>query len=214
MENNNTVIIGYSGHAFVILDILNSLKSNVLGYCDVEPKENNPYKLNYLGKETENVALDLIRKNTFFACIGDNTIRAKIQNTLASQGLPTINVIHNQAICSPSVHLNHEKGILIAGNATLNAFAKIGKGTICNTACVIEHECEVGDYVHIAPGAVLCGNVKVGNFCFIGANAVIKQGITIGTNVTVGAGAVIVDDIPDNSIIIGNPAKIIKTKEL
>ena len=76
----------------------------------------------------------------------------------------------------------------------------------------IDHECIIGDFSHIAPGAVLCGNVKVGRSTFIGANSVIRQGINIGNNVIIGAGTVVVKDIPDNTTVIGNPARTLVKK--
>ena len=67
----------------------------------------------------------------------------------------------------------------------------------------------IGDFSHIAPGAVLCGNVKVGRKSFIGAGAVIRQGIIIGDNVMVGAGAVVIRDVPDNTTVVGNPQRVL-----
>ncbi len=67
----------------------------------------------------------------------------------------------------------------------------------------------VGNFSHIAPGAVLAGNVKIGSSSFIGANSVVKNGIKIGDNAIIGAGAVVVKDVPDNSLVYGNPAKIV-----
>jgi acetyltransferase-like isoleucine patch superfamily enzyme len=96
---------------------------------------------------------------------------------------------------------------MIAANATINPLASIATGAICNTGCIIEHECVVGEFAHIGPGAVLCGNVKVGAGSFVGANAVIRQGITIGNNAMIGAGAVVVKDVPDNVTVMGIPAK-------
>jgi sugar O-acyltransferase (sialic acid O-acetyltransferase NeuD family) len=99
---------------------------------------------------------------------------------------------------------------MISPNVTINALAKIGIGAICNTYSIIEHECIIGDFAHIAPGAVLCGNVKVGENSFVGAKSVIRENITIGKNVIIGAGSVVVKDIPDNVKVVGNPARIIK----
>ncbi|MNE88595.1 putative acetyltransferase EpsM [compost metagenome] len=92
----------------------------------------------------------------------------------------------------------------------MNPFTEIGKGVIINSGAVIEHECKVEDFCHIAPGATLLGNVQVGAYSFVGGNAVVKQGVKIGSNVIVGAGAVVLNDIPDNSVVAGNPAKLLK----
>jgi sugar O-acyltransferase (sialic acid O-acetyltransferase NeuD family) len=196
-------IVGYSGHAYVIIDILLSAGRLVTAYCDQEEKEFNPYHLEYLGKEAE--VIHKLKKFDFFACVGHNGIREKIHTSLSQYLGNPINAIHPSAVISSSVKLGD--GIMIAANATLNPLVEIGRGVICNTSTSIDHECIIGDFTHIAPGAVLCGNVKVGRNSFIGANAVIRQGIIIGDNVTIGAGTVVVKDIPDGATVIGNPAR-------
>lgn len=50
----------------------------------------------------------------------------------------------------------------------------------------------------------------IGNCCVIGINAVIKQGVNIGDNCVVGYGSVVTKDVPNNCIVAGNPARIIK----
>lgn len=196
-------IVGYSGHAYVIIDILLSAGRLVTAYCDQEEKEFNPYHLQYLGKENE--VIHKLKKYDFFACVGHNTIREKIHTNLSQYLGSPINAIHPSAVISSSVKMGD--GIMIAANATLNPLVEIGRGVICNTSTSIDHECIIGDFTHIAPGAVLCGNVKVGRNTFIGANSVIRQGIIIGDNVTIGAGTVVVKDIPDGATVVGNPAR-------
>jgi serine acetyltransferase len=166
------ILIGYSGHAFVVYGILRSAGLPVTGYCDVAEKEYNPFKLPYFGSENSETAFKALKQNGFFIAIGDNRLR-----------------------------------VMIAANATINPLATVGTGAICNTGCIIEHECVVGEFAHIGPGAVLCGNVKIGDGTFVGANAVIKQGITVGKNAMIGAGAVVVKDVPDGVTVVGVPAK-------
>ncbi|WP_373033575.1 DapH/DapD/GlmU-related protein [Sulfurovum sp.] len=55
------------------------------------------------------------------------------------------------------------------------------------------------------------GKVKIGDNVFIGASSTVLPGVIIGNNVIVGAGSIVVSDIPDNSIVVGNPAKVIDT---
>ena len=196
-------IVGYSGHAYVIIDILLSAGRLVTAYCDQEAKEFNPYHLDYLGKESD--VINKLKKFDFFACVGHNGIREKIHTQLSQYLGSPINAIHPSAVISASVKMGD--GVMIAANSTLNPLVQIGQGVICNTSTSIDHECVIGDFSHIAPGAVLCGNVMVGKGTFIGANSVVRQGIKIGNNVIIGAGTVVVKDIPDNATVIGNPAR-------
>lgn len=201
-------IIGYSGHAYVIIDILLSAGRLVTAYCDNEEKSVNPYHLDYLGRESDIV--HKLKKYDFFACIGHNGIRERIHTQLSQYLGKPINAIHPSAVISASVKMGD--GVMIAANATLNPLVEIGTGVICNTSASIDHECVIGDFSHIAPGAVLCGNVTVGKGSFVGANSVIKQGIRIGDNVIIGAGTVVVKDIPDGATVIGNPARSLVKK--
>ena len=196
-------IVGYSGHAYVIVDIFLNAGRLVTAYCDAEEKKLNPYNLTYLGKESD--VIDQLKRFDYFACVGHNGIREKIHAQLSQYIGDPINAIHPSAVISASAKMGN--GVMIAANATLNPMVELGNGVVCNTSSTIDHECIIGDFSFISPGAVLCGNVKVGRSSFIGANAVIRQGINIGNNVIIGAGTVVVKDIPDNTTVIGNPAR-------
>lgn len=202
-------IVGYSGHAYVIIDILLSSGRLVTHYCDNEPKEFNPYHLEYLGKETD--VIGRLKEFDFFACVAHNGIREKIHTNLGNILGNPINAIHPSAVISSSVKMGD--GVMIAANATINPLANLGRGVICNTSSSIDHECTIEDFCHIAPGVVLCGSVHVGKGTFIGANSVVRQGIKIGKDVTIGAGTVIVKDVPDGVTIVGNPARQLVKKE-
>lgn len=204
------VLIGYGGHGYVAYAIATAMGLLVNDYCDTEKKIFNPYELNYLGRETDETALQKMQFEECFIAIGDGSIRSKIAEQLLKNNISPINLIH------PSVIIGHNlkphQGIMLAPAVVINPLVQIGTGVICNTAAVVEHECVLGNFSHIAPGAVLCGNVQVGDHSFIGARAVVKPGIKIGRNVIIGAGAVVVKNIPDNAVVVGNPAKNIVKK--
>jgi sugar O-acyltransferase (sialic acid O-acetyltransferase NeuD family) len=203
------ILIGYSGHSYVINGILHALGLKATGYCDNEEKKFNPFALKYFKQETSETGLKALTQEDFFISIGNNGIRKNIYNNLAIRNLLPVNVIHPSALIDYTADLATH-GIMIAPNVTINALAKIGIGAICNTYSVIEHECFIGDFAHIAPGAVLCGNVHVGENSFVGAKSVVREGIRIGKNALVGAGSVVVKDVPDNAKVVGNPARIMK----
>jgi sugar O-acyltransferase (sialic acid O-acetyltransferase NeuD family) len=208
LTDKKIIIIGYSGHAYVVAD---ALEGEIIGYCENEEKIDNPLQLKYFGPEKSQKAIALLQKNYCFISIGNNNIREKVYSHLKLNAITNfVNAIHYSAVISKTVKINDLT--LVAPNAAINAFAEIGIGVICNTSSIIEHECKIGNFAHIAPGATLAGNVSVGERSFIGANAVVKEGIKIGKDVIVGAGSVVINDIPDGQVFVGNPAQPIKNK--
>lgn len=206
-DKKSIAVIGYSGHSLVVIDAAKELKWNVKYYCEKNEVEQNPLNLIYLGDEASN-HFDWDASSQFILGIGDNRIRKKIAQLILSKQKEILTVQHPTSVVSQLSNLG--VGNFVAANAIVNAFATVEDFCILNTGCIIEHECRIKTGAHIAPGAVLAGNVTVGEQSFIGANAVVKQGVTIGDNVVVGAGSVVLQDILDNEIWVGNPAKKIK----
>lgn len=71
----------------------------------------------------------------------------------------------------------------------------------------------MGEYRNQVPDLEITKPIVVGNNVYIGTNAIILLGVTIGNNVVIGAGAVVTKDIPDNSVAVGVPARVIKTAD-
>ncbi len=207
MLDKKVILIGYSGHAYVVADTAIENQLQLIGYTDTEIVQNNPFGLDYLGNEKEVGFFDKNNGVKYLIGIGDNYIREKIYNYILENKREIQTLISKSASISKLVFIGN--GTFINKNVSINAFANIGNNAILNTACIIEHDCTIGDSVHIAPGAVLAGNVSIGDRSFIGANAVLKQGVVIGKDVIVGAGSVVIKDIPDGKKIVGNPSRII-----
>ena len=202
------VVICYSGHSYVVIDALKSMNNVVTAYCDQKEKGVNPFDLEYIGMEQSPEGIKVLKENDYFISVGDNSIRLSIYRTLKDLGLKEpINAIHQSSIIGSKVSLGN--GVYIGPNAIINALAEIGTGSIINTSAVVEHECVIGDFAHIGPAATLAGNVEIGEGTFVGANAVIKQNVRIGNHVVIGAGSVIIKDIPDHSVVVGNPQRFI-----
>ena len=208
MSDNKNVIVGYSGHAYVVAESYLSKGNSLEYYTNLIKANKNPFNLAYLGCETDSNFQGWDLKLAYILGIGENNLRYKIAQLLLSNSKIIESVIDANAIISKSANIG--VGVFASKGVLVNAFSKIRDFAILNTGCIIEHECEIGAAAHIAPGAVLAGNVKIGNRSFIGANSVIKQGVEIGDDVIIGAGSVIIKNISSNTKIVGNPGRIIK----
>jgi acetyltransferase-like isoleucine patch superfamily enzyme len=92
----------------------------------------------------------------------------------------------------------------------VNAGVMTGMNGIVNSGAIIEHDCILGNHVHIAPRATLGGNVLVGDFAHVGLGAAVLPSATVGAGCVVGAGAVVLRDVPTNSTVVGVPARVLK----
>jgi len=198
-------VLGYSGHAYVVIDVAFSNGFTVQGYFDKNQAISDPYDIPFLGDENVVRVKEIVGKNYVFPAMGSNCLRKKVLDFISLHSLTEVVLIDSSAAVSTQAVIEHST--FIAPNAVVNSLTRVGRGCIINTGAIVEHECVIDDFTHIAPGAVLAGNVKVGKNVFIGANSVVKQGTIVGDNAIVGAGTVVIKDIPEGETWIGNPAK-------
>ena len=97
--------------------------------------------------------------------------------------------------------------------AIVHKFSSLGHQCILNTNSTVDHECVLGNGVHVMGGASIAGRVIIGDFSTIGTNATILPDIKIGTGSYIGAGSVVTKNVKKNSVIIGVPGKYIKQSE-
>lgn len=212
---DKVILLGAGGHCKVVVDILQD-RYDIVGVTDIDITKHGKkfYGVKVLGND--DVLVEIYNKGIKNALltlgsVRDNTAREKLFNYAKNIGFNMVNAISNQCILSKSVMLG--EGNVILPGVIINACTRIGSNCIINTGSIIEHDCIIEDHVHISPGVKIAGGVKIGKGSFIGIGCTIIQGVKIGNNVTIGAGAVVIEDIPDNAIAVGVPAKIIKYKD-
>lgn len=207
------LLIGGGGHCKSVIDSLGNLHEYAeIGIID--KKENIGNKvlgIPVIGCDED--LLNLYERGYQFAFItigsvGDTALRIKLHDAVSKIGF-TLPAIIDPTACV-SKHARIESGVFVGKQAIVNAGAVINKCSIVNSGAIIEHDCIVGEFVHIAPGAVLCGEVKVGNFSHVGSNATVKQQVKIGESSVIGLGSVVVKDIGDAVMAFGNPCREVK----
>jgi sugar O-acyltransferase (sialic acid O-acetyltransferase NeuD family) len=203
--SRKVVLIGYSGHSYVVYDILGRMGKIVQGYFDRKMAVKNPFALEYMGEENPDNIIAKLTELDYFISIGDNKVRRSIFESLSGRLPLPVNAIDPSAIISNKIIMG--AGVMVGSGAILNSMTEIGDGVICNTGTIIEHECKIGGFTHLAPGCILAGNVEIGENSFIGAGAIVKQGVRIGSNVIVGAGTVVIKDVSDGAKMAGNPQR-------
>lgn len=192
-------LFGASGHAKVIMDIIEAQGDSVACLYDDAPHCSELHgKVVHMASESQ-------VEGPLIISIGSNCDRKYIADKYT---LDYAKAIHPQSIISPSAVVGD--GSMVMQGAIIQSDTSIGRHCIINSGATIDHECKIGDFVHILPHATLCGNVQVGEESWIGAGATIIPSIKIGKWSTIGAGATVIRDVKDNSIVAGIPAKIIK----
>jgi sugar O-acyltransferase (sialic acid O-acetyltransferase NeuD family) len=104
-------------------------------------------------------------------------------------------------------------GVFVNAAVVIGARASVGCFSVINRASSIGHHTKVGAFAHVGPGATLAGEITIGAGAFIGAGAVVLPRLTVGAGAIVGAGAVVTKDVPPFSVVVGSPARELKTVE-
>ena len=124
--------------------------------------------------------------------------------TALGKGVLT-SVIHPLSSVSP--HAEIAPGCFIAAQSVVAPGAELGTSVIVNHGAVVDHDCVVGEFSHIAPRSALGGAVRVGRHVLVGSGATVLPGLRIADDVVIGAGAVVCDDLPHAGVYAGVPAR-------
>lgn len=208
--NKKLLLIGGGGHCRSVLSSVLSLNEyeeiGIVDYADT-----SVLGVTVVGRDED---LSVLKKagwtDAFITVgsIGNINLRHHLYQMVIDNGFMVPTIIDTTAIIAQDVKV--APGCYIGKGVILNSGSCIGKCAIINTGAIVEHDCRIGDFVHISPGTVLCGQVFVGKHSHIGAGSIVRQQIEIGKDVLVGAGSVVVSNIPDHVKAFGNPCKVVE----
>jgi sugar O-acyltransferase (sialic acid O-acetyltransferase NeuD family) len=202
------VIVGAGGHGQVVVDILRAMRDAgsplaAMGYVDDAGALRGATLLG-LPVKGEVDELSTIEHDAVIVAVGNNQTRRALFERLRMRGERFVTAIHPAAVVAPSSQIG--AGCMLCAGVIVNPGSQIGDAVILNTACSVDHHNKIADYVHIAPGVRLGGNVQVADGSMVGIGAVVLPGVRIGRNATVAAGSVVVRTVEDDCTVAGVPA--------
>jgi sugar O-acyltransferase (sialic acid O-acetyltransferase NeuD family) len=210
------ILIGAGPHSEVVIDIIEEEeKYQIVGLIDSNREIGSKLKgYSILGRQEDIQKITFENKvNSGLVCIGDNWSRMKVVNQIVSL-VPSFNfitTIHPKTNISKNAKIG--KGVVIMPGVTINTDAIVGNFCIINTNSSFEHYCIMDDFSSISAGVTTGGFVKIGQFSAIALGATIFDRIEIGYNSVIGSASLVSKNVPNNVLVYGIPAKIIKERK-
>ena len=148
-----------------------------------------------------------------------------VENDRRNSAIPLLDMKGINARIEPGAIIREQVEIgdnaVIMMGAVINIGAVIGPGTMIDMGAILGGRATVGRNCHIGAGAVLAGVIEpasatpviVEDGVLVGANAVVIEGVHVGKGAVVAAGAVVIEDVPENAVVAGCPARVIKMKD-
>lgn len=207
---NKVAVYGAGGHGKVVAEIIELSGNNEVFFFDekwptISKNEHWPVVGNF-----SSLVKTINNYDGVIVAIGDNITRINRFKDLERINAPLRTFVHPSACISRYSKVGI--GTVIMANVVINPFVTIGNAVIVNTAATIDHDAILNNGIHICPGVHLSGGVSIGNNVMIGVGAQVIQSINIGECALIGAGANVIVDVKPNTIVVGNPAKLITQK--
>ena len=204
VEKPYLVIYGGGGHAKAIMDMVKQTNLySIAGIVDDKiPAGTVILGIPVLG--TRAVLPALFEQGVKLAANGvggilDIAVRVRVFELLKKSRFKFPVLLHPRATIEPSAKVGD--GLQVFANAYVGSETILHPMCMINTNAVVSHDCEVGKYTHIAPGALLAGHVHIGERTLVGMGVTTTIGVKIGSGVRIGNGAIVLADVPDQTII-------------
>ena len=104
-------------------------------------------------------------------------------------------------------------GVVIMAGCTINPNSKVGDFCFFATGAILEHDCTMHDFASISAGSLTGGKVVIGKYTALTLGVIVMDRVTIGENVVVGSGSLVTKDLPDNVLVYGTPAVIVRSRK-
>jgi len=205
------IVAGSGGQASVLLDACVARGTDIAGI--ILASDDVPvgkFKVPVLGRLDRLSDRDFLRAHAIAIGTGNGGTRRGFARTIAEHGGTLATVIHPSSIVSSSARIG--EGSMLAAGSVVGPNAVVGRFCIVNTCSSIDHDNVLEDGVNLSPGVHFAGTVTCREDAFVGTGATAIPGVTIGRRAVVGAGATVTADVPDDTTVVGTPARAIKSR--
>lgn len=144
----------------------------------------------------------------FILAIGEPNVKDIVFEKVCNAGAVVTNLIFPDFILPRTT--TYGKGLVVHKASGLPPCSEFGNNVLIQGKAVMGHDLKVGDNVVISSLSFIGGNTTIGRNTYIAPGALLRNGITIGENAIVGMGSVVTKDVPDNAVVVGNPAKVLR----
>ncbi|MFK8016109.1 MAG: acetyltransferase [Gammaproteobacteria bacterium] len=211
MRALDLVVVGGGGHAREVFWLASQSNQSfrLLGFLDDarvdEPTVNG---VKHLGAVER--CIDYAHAS-FVVAVGAPRVRRDLVQRLQSCGIERFaTLIHPSATIGSGVSIG--AGSQICAGVRITTDVHIGDHVIVNQNCTIAHDCHIANLVTLAPMVALSGNVHMEDGAEMGTGAVVHQGVTARRGAAAGMGTVVLKDIDADELVIGNPARRLRTQ--
>lgn len=206
-------ILGFGEFTPVCIDLATNCGYSAAGiyYHDSSLTGRHCHGIRIIGSYDDLFSQGNLDGRLFMLSMGNGSIRAKLFERIRALGggIPTL--IHPTAEVSQFASVS-EAGVQIGPFSLIQAESCIGEDTMILSHVNISHTASIGSHCLVSGHSSIGTGTHIGNYVEIGMGAIAAphKVKVIGDNSVVGAGSVLVSDVPPNSVVAGNPAKVIR----
>ena len=215
----NLIILGGSGIGMIAISIAKELGVYTIGgfLNDIVPIGTKIGK--YDSFPVIGTTADLPKfledsNNVFFIAYVGMQNEKMVFDKITSLNIPLdrfATLIHPSAII-PKGMCKIGYGVLMAPLSQLSPDTTLEDNSIMLPNSFLGHDSTLRRFAHVASNAVVGANVDIGRAVHVGTNATIREKVKIGDFALIGSGAVVLNDVASNSVVVGNPAKLLRKK--
>jgi sugar O-acyltransferase (sialic acid O-acetyltransferase NeuD family) len=194
---------GFAQEVFWTVQDINRARPawDVIGFLDERPAK---WRETYEGLPILDPSGEFPARCLVALGVGDPALKQRLAQFFLRRRTPIARLVHPSVVSGHGVSIG--EGAVVQAGSVLAPHCFVGACATINIGCLIGHDASIGPYATVSPGARLSGNVSVGMGAYIGTGAAVREKVSIGIGSVVGMGAAAINNVPDDTQVVGVPA--------